>query len=188
MKTKICYKCKKRKPISEFYYNKGRKNNLDDWCKSCHRVRYKRYYKENREHILMKEKLQRQKFTPEEKNKLNAYNRKYYAKNRIKKREYMNAYARKWRRKHPEKDKLARLKRDYNLTFLDIKKMKVQQDNKCLICDYPLPNNFVIDHDHKTGKVRGLLCRRCNTSLGLFRDDPNILKRAINYLKIGEIK
>ena len=40
----------------------------------------------------------------------------------------------------------------------------------------------VIDHDHETGKVRGLLCHECNTALGKFGDDPAILLRAVDYL------
>jgi hypothetical protein len=43
---------------------------------------------------------------------------------------------------------------------------------------------WAIDHDHKTGKVRGLLCRPCNLALGLVNDDPAILEEMIKYLKV----
>ena len=76
-----------------------------------------------------------------------------------------------------------RIKKEYNLNIHDIKNLMKKQDNLCPICLEKLPINYVIDHCHKTGKVRGLLCRRCNTSLGLFRDNTKVLNRAIRYLK-----
>lgn len=59
--------------------------------------------------------------------------------------------------------------------------MLTDADGECSICEYPMTPPGV-DHDHETGKVRGLICRKCNTGLGMFRDDPLILERAANYL------
>jgi hypothetical protein len=58
------------------------------------------------------------------------------------------------------------------------------QDHKCKICKMKadLHNELCVDHCHKTGKVRGLLCRQCNTGLGNFRDNTELLKSAIKYL------
>lgn len=50
----------------------------------------------------------------------------------------------------------------------------------CQICDST--ENLCIDHDHETEAVRGVLCRECNVALGMFRDDPKRLARALNYL------
>jgi hypothetical protein len=56
----------------------------------------------------------------------------------------------------------------------------------------PLCNNFtekwVLDHNHKTFKFRGYICRDCNAGLGLLKDDINVLKKAINYLSESEFK
>ena len=64
-----------------------------------------------------------------------------------------------------------------------------KQGAVCAICKFPetkVKNGNVvalaIDHCHITGKVRGLLCNRCNTGLGLFKDNPLILETAIRYL------
>lgn len=59
-------------------------------------------------------------------------------------------------------------------TLLDL------QNGICAICDRP--SKLHIDHDHATGKVRGLLCRSCNHGLGNFKDDTTILVSAIKYL------
>jgi hypothetical protein len=59
--------------------------------------------------------------------------------------------------------------------------MKKSQENKCWICESK--TSLVVDHDHSTGKVRGLLCSLCNTSLGGFKDNIESLKKAIEYLE-----
>jgi Recombination endonuclease VII len=69
----------------------------------------------------------------------------------------------------------------YGLTLKSYQAMKVAQNGKCRIC-LKTTRYFHIDHDHITGRVRGLLCARCNIALGLFRDNPRILRNAIKYL------
>ncbi|WP_324605595.1 endonuclease VII domain-containing protein [Streptomyces niger] len=56
-----------------------------------------------------------------------------------------------------------------------------EQFGICPICLVPVPVH--VDHDHKTGKVRGVLCFNCNSGLGKFQDDPDVLRRAIAYLE-----
>lgn len=81
------------------------------------------------------------------------------------------------------------LKYKYGITLQEMRKMAEAQDHKCAICGQPETENrngitrhLAVDHDHKTGKVRGLLCSACNTALGKFDDDPVIIARAIAYL------
>lgn len=69
--------------------------------------------------------------------------------------------------------------------------MSVQQvaelveTGKCHICGSSGEGEFHVDHDHSTGAVRGLLCKRCNFGIGWFRDSPELLARAIHYLTRG---
>ena len=62
--------------------------------------------------------------------------------------------------------------------------MARKQRNVCGICHRPEPlGRLVIDHDHVTGFVRGLLCRKCNVGLGMFEDDPQRMQAAARYVK-----
>ena len=70
----------------------------------------------------------------------------------------------------------------YGLTLNDVKNLMTQQNNCCALCDSSL-DRFVVDHDHSTGQVRGLLCYPCNTGLGFFKESPDQLNKAILYLR-----
>lgn len=79
------------------------------------------------------------------------------------------------------KDKEWAYKRKYGLTEEHVSQMIRAQGSRCLIC--LAVANLVVDHCHKTGIVRGLLCARCNMALGMFKDDPDIISRAVSYLE-----
>ena len=70
----------------------------------------------------------------------------------------------------------------YGITKEIYLEMVQAQDGLCLICTKRFDVDLVIDHDHDTGKVRGLLCDRCNSGLGFFEDSTEGLRRAIKYL------
>ena len=78
-------------------------------------------------------------------------------------------------------------------TKLKKSQMRIEQDNKCFICNNKFKNDkdCHMDHDHKTNKIRKLLCRKCNSALGYFKEDASVMRNAINYLnkwKFKEIK
>jgi hypothetical protein len=70
----------------------------------------------------------------------------------------------------------------YGLTKEEHNAMVLLQNNVCAICNEPNGKTLHVDHDHKTGRVRGLLCTRCNSGIGFFKDDINYLANAIKYL------
>lgn len=85
------------------------------------------------------------------------------------------------------------LKRVYNITLEEYQHMYKRQSGLCAICKtegFTLNKNqrqkIVIDHCHETGRIRGLLCHNCNRALGLLKDSEENLKRAIEYLKVGD--
>jgi ribosomal protein L40E len=74
------------------------------------------------------------------------------------------------------------IKKRYRLTEVEYLQLVESQNNQCKICRSVLTKEVIVDHNHITGKIRGLLCRKCNFALGLFKDDPAILQRAHDYL------
>jgi hypothetical protein len=100
-------------------------------------------------------------------------------------KERRNEYDRQYRIDHPEKSKLwskkRHLKKAYGITMNDYDNMLRQQLSGCSICG-ETGKLLGIDHDHQTGKVRELLCNKCNRALGFFNDDTVLLTNAIKYL------
>ena len=78
-----------------------------------------------------------------------------------------------------------RIKNDYGITDIQYQEMSEAQNNTCAICNELDTQGYrlAIDHCHNTGKVRGLLCRKCNLAIGHLKDDIKLLESAINYLK-----
>ena len=111
---------------------------------------------------------------------------KYYYKNK----ERINKKNKEWREKNKKKLREKDLKNKYNITTKEYKKLKKDQKNSCAICgkkETRKTNNgktqrLSIDHDHETGKVRGLLCKNCNSVLGYIKEDILLLKNMIKYL------
>jgi hypothetical protein len=91
-----------------------------------------------------------------------------------------------WLLNNPEKAKLAKrksnLKNSYGMSIADWDALYNSQGGKCRLCGVG-SNKLVVDHNHRTGKVRALLCQNCNLSLGKFGDDVPGLEKAITYLK-----
>lgn len=123
----------------------------------------------------------------------------YYAKNMCKQC-YNHEYSRKWAKDNPEKLKArkrrwykkykrelrdAKLRKLYGVSLEEYEEMLKIQNNVCAICGKPPrkgKRSLSVDHDHKTGKVRGLLCNNCNLGLGKFQDNSHITDRATDYL------
>jgi len=82
-------------------------------------------------------------------------------------------------------------KKLYNLSLKEYDQLKENQNNLCFLCGNPpqidgplMYQRLQVDHCHKTGKTRKLLCRSCNLLLGLVNDSPELLRKAANYIEI----
>lgn len=75
-------------------------------------------------------------------------------------------------------------KRNFGITQKKYNEMLEIQNEGCKICGKKQETrSLAVDHDHKTGKVRGLLCTACNLALGMVHDDIDVLQQMISYLK-----
>lgn len=76
------------------------------------------------------------------------------------------------------------VQRIYGLAPGEYQQMLDRQDGRCAICgNKPVTIRLAVDHDHTTGRVRGLLCRRCNRALGLWEGDPQKMRNLISYVR-----
>ncbi len=73
----------------------------------------------------------------------------------------------------------------FGLSAEDYDRMLQEQNGVCAICgqECATGNRLAVDHDHTTGKIRGLLCKNCNTAIGLFKENEEYMVNAIEYLK-----
>ena len=157
---KKCSKCGEKKAISLFSRDRTKKGGRSHWCRSCKGKVSGKWAKDHRE----------------ERNRY--YRERYDAKE-------AHAYYIRWKESNPgvlRRQLLAR----HGTTERGYLEMLSTQGGRCAICRKKRPGRgkkvFDVDHDHLTGKIRGLLCSRCNTGIGLLLDDPLVCLSAFEYL------
>lgn len=158
---------------------KVRKDNLTPPTEEqikARKVYMRKYFEENREAFRR---------TPEQQAAYNATRRaRYAASDDV--RTAAKAMAKAWQDANPEKRKAQRL-RTYRMTIAEYDAMLMAQNSACAICghtDQSDPKMFPhVDHCHKTGKNRGILCSQCNFGIGKFKDSPHLLRMAAEYLE-----
>ena len=92
--------------------------------------------------------------------------------------------------RNPRRERDLALRRTFNMTHEDFDLMENSQNGVCKICGSSPSGKFKylsVDHDHSTGRIRGLLCNKCNSGLGLFNDSSALLVKASKYLS-GELE
>jgi hypothetical protein len=96
-----------------------------------------------------------------------------------------NARKREWRSKNKAKVRSITLKYRYGISEQEFQIRLSAQNGLCAICQ-TAPGTDV-DHDHVTGKIRGILCGSCNRGVGLFKDDAELLSRATDYVRLWSV-
>ncbi len=109
----------------------------------------------------------------------------YRKDNREHERARLQAYREANREKFREYDRKnhrAKTLKKYGLTEPEYEALVLGQDSRCAICGKVPNDRLVVDHNHETGQVRGLLCRSCNSALGLLGESEDVLLAAYNYV------
>ena len=137
----------------------------------------KDYYNNNKEGMNAKKR----KWRIENKEVISIYNKEYVENNK----EAVSTYKKECYKENKERATAQQRNRRYGLLPKDYNTMLEEQDNKCKICLGEFNDQTVtnIDHCHTTNKVRGILCPHCNRGLGQFKEDIEVLTKAINYLQ-----
>jgi hypothetical protein len=161
--VKRCRICGEIKDLDDFYKCAGMADGHRHDCKVCNLAARKAKYIENPAPYIARVKRWQQ----ENSERVNEYRREY--------------------RRRPDRQRADRdghLRRKYGITLADYERMFEAQGGVCAICGESRPEDRTlhIDHDHKSGEVRGLLCFRCNNSLGDLRENYDLFQCAADYL------
>ena len=156
---KRCKICGELKPLSEFYRAPGARDGFRLDCKQCNLAARAAKYRDNPRPAIERA-LRWQRENPE--------------RHKAKQREYTESG------RKSVSNRKSHLKRKYGLTLEDFDALLAAQGGGCAICGRPDADN--VDHDHRTGRVRGILCFNCNVAIGHIADDEDRLAAAMKYL------
>lgn len=158
---KFCKNCKTLRPLDQFHKDRSGKEGLASRCKPCKRDYYTSPASKHRSKLRMRAALAAA--TPEQ-------------------REIIRQRRREWGAKNKDWLKDYQLKTDYSLTLEQYNAMLKEQGGLCAICEKPQVNGkpLFVDHNHKNGKIRGLLCMSCNRNLVVV-DDSELHQKTIKY-------
>mgnify|MGYP001496370973 CR=1 FL=1 len=163
---KTCSKCKNNFNLDFFHKDKSKKDGLSSSCKECSLKTKSNYRKRKRKY-------------------LSAMSMEYYKNNKdVILQQYRDKYKNndEWR----NRKKNTQLIKEYGITLDDYNNLLEKQNYKCAICGRNFKDaikGLYIDHNHETGKIRGLLCLQCNSAIGMLNENINTLTKAISYLK-----
>jgi hypothetical protein len=110
-------------------------------------------------------------------------NKRYWQKHKVR----LYDKHKKWLQENPAKQRSYNLKKLHGIDLETYEIMFMEQAQVCAICGQEREENLHVDHDHKTGLIRGLLCTDCNKGLGMFQDNPDWLSAASKYLTTNQI-
>lgn len=117
------------------------------------------------------------------------YNKEYLKNWVIKNRNKSNTIKTKYQKSSKGKinSKYSKIKSRYGLTKEEYDRLIISTGNICSLCNNEFINNkYCVDHCHSTGKIRGIICDRCNKALGLVKDSKTTLMNMLNYLESNE--
>lgn len=189
MTTKTCTKCKSDLPLDSFNKHRRNRDGLDSWCRQCKNAASRNWAKSNPEKVKAYSRMWNLQ-NPEKRRNLKRLYRQRHPQRAAE--QVRKAVRKKWDTKY-RPDRWRRwLQEKYGITEAQFDAIVQKQKNRCAICKNvqsqgPRRPNLCVDHCHVTGRVRGLLCFKCNVMLGAIGDSQKTLRAAIRYLKEHEL-
>lgn len=173
MDVRQCSICKESKPLTSEYFHKqsANKSGFGHYCKPC-----QSQYIKNRRDSKGQTVFDRLNHTKT--HRVCRSCGKETPNKEMKNKRHWHSYCKSCRSEYTRRRNISQ----YGITPDDYKVMLDKQNGTCYICKKFDTKALAVDHDHDTGKVRGLLCTRCNRGIGLFGDSPDLLARAAEYL------
>lgn len=201
---RACKKCLVPKPSADFDIH-SESGKLRGVCRGCRSAQSKERYVKNRVEVLAKNKRYHENHREElrayrksryvkNKGRKTAYNRAYYQINRLEllrlgkkyyesHREMKRDYKKEYWSKNRERASAQNRDKNYGLSPGEFDTLVSKQGGTCAICNKVSKKKLCVDHCHDSGKVRGLLCFKCNFAIGQLDDSSERALSAYNYLK-----
>jgi len=177
--VKQCPQCRVEKPTRAFGRNKSLPDGLSFYCLECNHERNGAWYRQSR--AAIGKSVRDHSWIPEGfrwcPRCRQAIAHEAFSRNT----RQASGFGRLCLACHRASSNDAYWKRRYGLTRADVAVLRAGQGDACAICGAAQPEH--LDHDHATGRIRALLCQRCNQGLGLMRDNPAVLRAAADYVE-----
>ena len=160
---KTCSKCGRLQPLENYYKAVGARDGRRGDCKDCFRARAKARYPTVRAQSIERAKRWRDE------------HREQYLENQRRMKQSPE---------YRQRERAGHLKRKYGISLEQYEALLVGQGGVCAICERPATTGISlhVDHDHASGRIRGLLCFRCNNALGDLEESPELLRRGAEYI------
>ncbi len=171
---KQCSKCRKMKAVSEFYIRRSSGRRYKS-CSACEKAKSVAYRADAAHRAHHRQYMRDYRKTHE--TKTHRYCRDYYAKNRV--------HIRQQQRESHQRCCIKQLCRKRGITVSQYNWLLRRSMGKCELCGSTA--KLCLDHNHKTGRVRGFLCARCNGNLGYFESRNIPLRRIAAYLRRSRV-
>ena len=180
---KICTKCLKNRDLEDFCLVRKNKDGRNTRCRSCCGIQSSEWKRNNKERVRKSHK----KWRIENRDRVLQLKKDYRDRDPERSRKIVRKSLNKNKEKYkPQKWRRA-LMRLYGLQESDFYILQSSQNNTCAICGRKeadsLRQKLLIDHCHASKSVRGLLCFSCNVILGNAKDNPDVLRKAAEYLE-----
>jgi Recombination endonuclease VII len=177
--VKTCPRCEEAKPASGYGRNRSRPDGLSFYCLQCNRARNNRWYLEHRQ--ALGKTVRDRSWVPDGFRWCPSCEQAVAVEDYTRNIGTSSGFGSRCRRCANAANSVGYFYRTYKMTQVQLDALRAAQDDRCAICGDAGPAH--LDHDHDAGHVRQLLCQRCNHGLGLFRDDPAVLRIAAEYVE-----